>query len=183
MKAERILACVCAVPPRCMHAPVSPQPSRPWLLLALILSFIALFLCSTLASHLLNALPMSPCFARRTGTFDGNQTAFGSHKSLRIVTSVYCPPSATVDVAPQSCSLWDSFMLTGEWGDGDGDGRHMHADTMSPNHASTHSHTEGPCDIYEARAKESHVVLRVPNEHIRAHPFIPSDCPLLPPAS
>lgn len=136
----------------------------PWLLLggqfALIL-FITC--CFYVASHLLKPLLIYLRFALSTGTFDGNQTAIGLHKSQRIVTSVYCPPSATVDVAPQSCCHETGLC----W--------HTHTLTHPCIHSFTHLLTVAwvwTCDIYEARAKENHFILQVSiNKSTLTHPF------------
>lgn len=89
------------------NAPVPWQPVHPWLLLwgqfALILFHHLLFLCFMFASHLLKALLIYLCFAEDRNIWWKPDAVMGSHKSQRIVTSVYCPLSATVDVAPQSC--------------------------------------------------------------------------------
>lgn len=79
----------------------------------------------------------------------------GSHKSQRIVTSVYCPPSATVELLSWDSCQWDRFMLTG------GPHAQRHTVTHSCIHSFTHEHPVWTCDIYEARAKENHFILQV----------------------
>lgn len=104
-------------------------------------------------------------FAYRRERLMETRYSYVAYIKVRIVTSVYCPVAATVDVAPLSCCLW-TFMARLCW----------------LGHTYTLVHTVTwilTCCIYKAPAEENHFILKVSinKSALTRHP--PSLCTLL----